>query len=68
MGVIFGKKVKTWLIINDMKQKDLAKMLDISNPYLSDILLGKREEGRGKREEGRGKREEGRKEGKGKKL
>ncbi|MGR5865572.1 helix-turn-helix domain-containing protein [Bacillus paranthracis] len=43
MADAFGKKVKTWLIINDMKQKDLAKMLDISNPYLSDILLGKRE-------------------------
>ncbi|PHG69253.1 helix-turn-helix domain-containing protein [Bacillus toyonensis] len=43
MDVAFGKKVKTWLIINDLKQKDLAEMLDISNPYLSDILLGKRE-------------------------
>ncbi|HDR3900857.1 TPA: helix-turn-helix transcriptional regulator [Bacillus cereus] len=43
MADAFGKKVKTWLIINDMRQKDLAKMLDISNPYLSDILLGKRE-------------------------
>ncbi|AHA69928.1 helix-turn-helix domain-containing protein [Bacillus thuringiensis] len=43
MGATFGKKVKTWLIINDMKQKDLAEMLNISNPYLSDILLGKRE-------------------------
>ncbi|MDF9622747.1 helix-turn-helix transcriptional regulator [Bacillus cereus] len=43
MADAFGKKVKTWLIINDMKQKDLAKMLDISNPYLSDILLGKRD-------------------------
>ncbi|PGB03870.1 helix-turn-helix domain-containing protein [Bacillus toyonensis] len=43
MDKTFGKKVKTWLIINDMKQKDLAEMLDISNPYLSDILLGKRE-------------------------
>ncbi|EJR53677.1 hypothetical protein IIO_05923 [Bacillus cereus VD115] len=43
MDAAFGKKVKTWLIINDMKQKDLAEMLDISNPYLSDILLGKRE-------------------------
>ncbi|EJR72006.1 helix-turn-helix transcriptional regulator [Bacillus cereus] len=43
MDVTFGKKVKTWLIINDMRQKDLAEMLDISNPYLSDILLGKRE-------------------------
>ncbi|MCM3223361.1 XRE family transcriptional regulator [Bacillus cereus] len=38
----FGKKVKTWLIINEMKQKDLADMLNISNAYLSDILLDKR--------------------------
>ncbi|APT44482.1 helix-turn-helix domain-containing protein [Bacillus safensis] len=38
----FGKRVKTWLILNDMQQKDLAKMLNISNAYLSDILLGKR--------------------------
>ncbi|KXY35790.1 helix-turn-helix domain-containing protein [Bacillus thuringiensis] len=38
----FNKKVKTWLVINDMKQKDLAEMLGISSPYLSDILLGKR--------------------------
>lgn len=43
MDVTFGKKVKTWLLINDMKQKDLAEMLNISNPYLSDILLGKRD-------------------------
>ncbi|KLV18476.1 helix-turn-helix transcriptional regulator [Bacillus sp. FSL M8-0256] len=39
----FGKQVKTWLILNDMQQKDLAKMLNISNAYLSDILLGKRQ-------------------------
>lgn len=38
----FGKKVKMWLLLNDMQQKDLAKMLGISRPYLSDILLGKR--------------------------
>ncbi|MED2982741.1 helix-turn-helix transcriptional regulator [Bacillus thuringiensis] len=38
----FEIKVKTWLIIKGMKQKDLAKMLEISNPYLSDILSGKR--------------------------
>ncbi|PEJ20456.1 transcriptional regulator [Bacillus toyonensis] len=38
----FNKKVKTWLVINDLKQKDLAEMLGISSPYLSDILLGKR--------------------------
>lgn len=39
MDNAFGKKVKTWLIINDMKQKDLADMLNVSNAYLSDILL-----------------------------
>lgn len=39
----FEIKVKTWLIIHDMKQKDLAEMLGISNPYLSDILSGKRD-------------------------
>ncbi|MDA2567074.1 helix-turn-helix transcriptional regulator [Bacillus cereus] len=43
MNNAFGKRVKTWLVINEMKQKDLAEMLGISNPYLSDILLGKRE-------------------------
>ncbi|MEC1437383.1 helix-turn-helix transcriptional regulator [Bacillus sonorensis] len=43
MELDFGKKVKTWLILNDMQQKDLAKMLNISSPYLSDILQGKRE-------------------------
>ncbi|MCY7774062.1 helix-turn-helix domain-containing protein [Bacillus licheniformis] len=42
MELDFGKRVKTWLIINGMQQKDLAKMLNISNAYLSDILLGKR--------------------------
>ncbi|MES1054112.1 helix-turn-helix transcriptional regulator [Bacillus thuringiensis] len=42
MDNAFGKKIKTWLIINDMKQKDLADILNISNAYLSDILLGKR--------------------------
>ncbi|MCY7576168.1 transcriptional regulator [Bacillus pumilus] len=43
MKLDFGKQVKTWLILNDMQQKDLAKMLNISNAYLSDILLGKRQ-------------------------
>ncbi|MCC9022997.1 helix-turn-helix domain-containing protein [Bacillus nakamurai] len=43
MEMNFGKQVKTWLILNDMQQKDLAKMLNISNAYLSDILLGKRQ-------------------------
>ncbi|MDO6631796.1 helix-turn-helix domain-containing protein [Bacillus thuringiensis] len=42
MDKSFGKKIKTWLILNDMQQKDLAGMLNISNAYLSDILLGKR--------------------------
>lgn len=42
MELSFGKQVKTWLILNDMQQKDLAKMLGISNAYISDILLGKR--------------------------
>ncbi|PGS84591.1 transcriptional regulator [Bacillus cereus] len=42
MGNTFGKKIKTRLILNDMQQKDLAGMLNISNAYLSDILLGKR--------------------------
>ncbi|PED41946.1 transcriptional regulator [Bacillus cereus] len=42
MNNTFGKKVKTWLVINDMKQKDLADMLNISSAYLSDILLDKR--------------------------
>lgn len=39
----FGRRVKTWLIINGMQQKELAEMLNISGPYLSDILHGKRE-------------------------
>ncbi|CAH2465067.1 helix-turn-helix domain-containing protein [Bacillus mycoides] len=39
----FGKKVKVWLFINGMKQGELADMLNISGPYLSDILRGKRE-------------------------
>ncbi|MGT4652632.1 helix-turn-helix domain-containing protein [Bacillus cereus] len=43
MQADFGKKVKTWLIMNDMQQKELAKQLNISNAYLSDILLGKRQ-------------------------
>ncbi|MBG9614111.1 helix-turn-helix domain-containing protein [Bacillus cereus] len=43
MDTSFGKKIKIWLILNEMKQKDLADMLHISSAYLSDILLGKRE-------------------------
>lgn len=43
MEMNFGKQVKTWLILNDMRQKELAEMLNISNAYLSDILLGKRQ-------------------------
>ncbi|HDR7286634.1 helix-turn-helix domain-containing protein [Bacillus paranthracis] len=43
MDKVFGKKVKTWLFVNGMKQGELAKMLNVSGPYLSDILHGKRE-------------------------
>lgn len=43
MDKTFGKKVKMWLFVNDVKQGELAEMLNISGPYLSDILLGKRE-------------------------
>lgn len=43
MNKSFGKKVKMWLFINDMQQRELAEMLNISGPYLSDILSGKRE-------------------------
>lgn len=35
-------KVKSWLKANEMNQKELASMLGISSPYLSDILLDKR--------------------------
>ncbi|MDA1774813.1 helix-turn-helix transcriptional regulator [Bacillus cereus] len=43
MDEAFGKKVKMWLFVNEMKQGELAKMLNVSGPYLSDILHGKRE-------------------------
>ncbi|EOO74930.1 XRE family transcriptional regulator [Bacillus mycoides] len=43
MDKVFGKKVKMWLFVNEMKQGELAKMLNVSGPYLSDILHGKRE-------------------------
>ncbi|KAA0775841.1 helix-turn-helix transcriptional regulator [Bacillus sp. LS15-K4] len=43
MDKAFGKKVKMWLFVNEMKQGELAKMLNVSGPYLSDILHGKRE-------------------------
>ncbi|EOO41608.1 helix-turn-helix transcriptional regulator [Bacillus cereus] len=43
MDKTFGRKVKMWLFVNGMRQGELAKMLNISSPYLSDILLGKRE-------------------------
>lgn len=43
MDKAFGKKVKLWLFVNEMKQGELAKMLNVSGPYLSDILHGKRE-------------------------
>lgn len=42
MDKAFGKKVKMWLFVNEMKQGELAKMLNVSGPYLSDILHGKR--------------------------
>jgi len=42
MSNSFGKKVKIWLIANETKQRELANMLNISDAYLSDILLGKR--------------------------
>lgn len=38
----FYIKVISWLKANDMSQKELASMLGISSPYLSDILLNKR--------------------------
>ncbi|EDO0688250.1 helix-turn-helix domain-containing protein [Listeria monocytogenes] len=34
----------------NMKQSDLAKMLGISNPYLSDIINGKRDESKFRKE------------------
>ncbi|AWC29286.1 helix-turn-helix domain-containing protein [Bacillus cytotoxicus] len=43
MDKTFGVKVKMWLFVNGIKQEELAKMLNISGPYLSDILLGKRD-------------------------
>ncbi|CDN36891.1 MULTISPECIES: helix-turn-helix domain-containing protein [Bacillus cereus group] len=43
MDKAFGKKVKMWLFVNEMKQGELAKILNVSGPYLSDILHGKRD-------------------------
>ncbi|MCC2436182.1 helix-turn-helix domain-containing protein [Bacillus paranthracis] len=39
----FGMKVRATLFAKNMQQKDLAKLLGISGPYLSDILRDKRE-------------------------
>ncbi|MED2486504.1 helix-turn-helix transcriptional regulator [Bacillus thuringiensis] len=38
----FGMKVRATLFAKNMQQKDLAKLLGISGPYLSDILRDKR--------------------------
>lgn len=38
----FYIKVISWLKANEMSQKELASILGISSPYLSDILLNKR--------------------------
>lgn len=42
MNLELGARVKSELFVRKMTQKELAKMLGISNPYLSDILSGKR--------------------------
>ncbi|WP_305751862.1 helix-turn-helix domain-containing protein [Mammaliicoccus sciuri] len=39
----FGLKVRTELLKRNMTNKELAKMLEISNAYLSDILRGRRD-------------------------
>lgn len=38
----FGMKVRAKLFANNMQQKELANLLGISGPYLSDILRDKR--------------------------
>jgi transcriptional regulator with XRE-family HTH domain len=38
----FGMKVRAKLFANNMQQKELADLLGISGPYLSDILRNKR--------------------------
>ncbi|WP_405100750.1 helix-turn-helix domain-containing protein [Oceanobacillus sp. FSL H7-0719] len=42
MSVELSIKVRNELIRNNMKHGELAKLLGISGPYLSDILNGKR--------------------------
>ncbi|WP_368868373.1 multiprotein-bridging factor 1 family protein [Staphylococcus epidermidis] len=39
----FGLKVRTELLKRDVTNKQLAKMMGISNAYLSDILRGRRD-------------------------
>ncbi|MEK4894211.1 helix-turn-helix domain-containing protein [Bacillus sp. FSL M7-0996] len=39
----FGMKVRAKLFANNMQQKELANLLGISGPYLSDILRDKRD-------------------------
>lgn len=42
MPTDFGLKVKVELAKRNMNMTDLAKQLDISHPYLSDIIYGRR--------------------------
>ncbi|WP_330948870.1 helix-turn-helix transcriptional regulator [Virgibacillus sp. MG-45] len=38
-----GAQVRSELFKRKMKQKDLAKMLGVSGPYLSDIINGRKD-------------------------
>lgn len=40
-GTEFGLQVKSKLISKGLQQQDLAKSLNMSTAYLSDLLLGK---------------------------
>lgn len=42
MPTNFGIKVKVELAKRNMNMADLAKLLEISQPYLSDIVYGRR--------------------------
>lgn len=42
MSQDLGALVRSELFKRKMSQKELAKMLDISSPYLSDIINGRR--------------------------
>ena len=42
MPTDFGLKVKVELAKRNMNMTDLAKQLNISSPYLSDIIYGRR--------------------------